>query len=147
MSQTRRNTKGCGEDQSSAVLSQYCDSLLPQKLHLILQKAGRGMELHRRCKTMLSFGRELLVLCLHTGSDTLLEGASGGSQPGMRCKGQPALASLCPGLLKDQCALSCISPVPWYAAAFPVTAAVRAERERGLMRSPAACPGAAQHWC
>lgn len=27
---------------------------------------------------MLSFGRELLVLCLHTGSDTLLEGASGG---------------------------------------------------------------------
>lgn len=82
MSQTCRNTKGFGEDQSPAELSQYCvqeASSLLQKLHLTRQEAGQGTKVHKKCEMKLSFGRELLVPCPHTGSDTSLEEVPGGS--------------------------------------------------------------------
>lgn len=150
MSQTHRNTKGLGEDQSPAVLSQYCvqEASSPlQKLHLTLQEAGQGTEVCRRCKTKLSFGRELLVPCLHTGSDTLLEGALGGSSPGCSAEGsllQPRSAQGCPSTgvpcpASRQCPAT---PQP------SLSQPQRGLRESGVWRgAPAAFPGAARQRC
>lgn len=111
-------------------------SSLLQKLHLTLQEAVQGTEVHGRCKKKQSFGSELLVPCPHTDSDTLREGPV---CPVLRLVGAPMVP------------IPVVVPIVPQAVPIPVVvpiipAAGRAEGERGLAGVPAACPGAAWQW-
>lgn len=143
MSQTCGNTKGFGEQQTPAVLSQYCvqeGSSPLQQLHLTLQERTGNGGAQKVQKEAKFWEQAKFVLCLHTDSDISQEGGPAGSQPRVQHRGQPAPASLCPGLPKDRCAPSCGWLVPRYAAVVPIRAAARAEGERGLAWSPGCLP-------